>query len=85
MWNGSNVTVPVNLLFILYLILLQNFTGKINAIKCYSTSKFYHNLILACTCNTATLEDEFRNGEGSIPVGGTSIGGWIVWPSVIQY
>ena len=26
--------------------------------------------VVACTCNTATLEDEFRNGVGFIPVGG---------------
>ena len=34
----------------------------------------------ACTCNPATLEAEFRNGVGSIPVGGNSPskGGWIV-------
>ena len=36
--------------------------------------------VVACTCNPATLEAEFRNGVGSIPVGGnsSSIGGWIV-------
>ena len=36
--------------------------------------------VVACTCNPATLETEFRNGVGSIPVGGnsSSIGGWIV-------
>ena len=36
--------------------------------------------VTACTCNPATLEVEFRNGMGSIPVGGNSpsIGGWIV-------
>ena len=36
--------------------------------------------VVACTCNPATLEAEFRNGVGSIPVGGNSpsIGGWIV-------
>ena len=35
---------------------------------------------VACTCNPATLEAEFRDGVGSIPVGGNSplIGGWIV-------
>ena len=33
------------------------------------------------------LEAEFRNGDGLIPVGGNSpsIGGWIVWPPVIQH
>ena len=43
--------------------------------------------VVACTCNPATLEVEFRNGVGSIPVGGNSslIGGWIVWPPVIQH
>ena len=36
--------------------------------------------VVACTCNPATLEAEFRNGVGSVPVGGNSpsIGGWIV-------
>ena len=36
--------------------------------------------VVACTCNPATQEAEFRNGVGSIPVGGnsSSIGGWIV-------
>ena len=36
--------------------------------------------VVACTCNPATLEAEFRNGVGSIPVGvnSPSIGGWIV-------
>ena len=43
--------------------------------------------VVACTCNPATLEAEFRNRVGSIPVGGNSplIGGWIVWPPVIQH
>ena len=33
----------------------------------------------ACTCNLATLEAEFRNCVGSIPVGGNSpsMGEWI--------
>ena len=37
--------------------------------------------VMACTCNSATLESEFRNGVGSIPVEGNShlIGWWIVW------
>ena len=36
--------------------------------------------VVACNCNPATLVAEFRNGMGSIPVGGNnpSIGGWIV-------
>ena len=36
--------------------------------------------VVACTCNPAALEAEFRNGVGSIPVGGNSpsLGGWIV-------
>ena len=36
--------------------------------------------LVACTCNPATLESEFRNGVGSIPVGGNSpsVVGWIV-------
>ena len=28
--------------------------------------------VAACTCNPATLEAEFRNGVGSIQVGGNS-------------
>ena len=36
--------------------------------------------VVACTCNPGTLETEFRNSVGSIPVGGKIplIGGWIV-------
>ena len=36
--------------------------------------------VVACTCNPATLEIEFRNVVGSIPVGGNSplLGWWIV-------
>ena len=36
--------------------------------------------VVVCTCNPATLETEFRNGVGSIPVGDSSpsIDGWIV-------
>ena len=35
---------------------------------------------VACTCNPATLEAEFRNGVGSVQVEGNrpSISGWIV-------
>ena len=45
--------------------------------------KFSKNVrihVVACTCNSATLEAEFWNAVGSIPVGGNSpsIGGWIV-------
>ena len=41
--------------------------------------------VMACICNTAILEAEFRNAVGSIPVesNSPSIGGWIVWPPVI--
>ena len=40
-----------------------------------------------CTCNPAALEADFQNGVDSIPVAGNSpsIGGWILWPPVIQY
>ena len=40
-----------------------------------------------CTCNPATLEAKFWNGVGLIVVGGksSSIGGWIVWPPLIQH
>ena len=43
--------------------------------------------VVGWTCNPATLEAEFWNGVGSIPVGGNSpsIGGWIVRPPVIQH
>ena len=43
--------------------------------------------VVACTCDPATLEAEFQNGVGLIPVGGNSpsIGGYIVWPPVIQH
>ena len=43
--------------------------------------------VVECTYNLATLETEFRNGVDSIPVGDNStlIGGWIVWPPVIQH
>ena len=36
--------------------------------------------VVACTCNPATLEAEFRNGVSLIPVGSNSllIGGWFV-------
>ena len=36
--------------------------------------------VVPCTCNPATLDAEFRNRVGLIPVGGNSplIGGWIV-------
>ena len=36
--------------------------------------------VVVCTCNPGTLETEFRNSVGSIPVGGKIplIGGWIV-------
>ena len=36
--------------------------------------------VVACTCNPATLEAEFWNGVGLIPVGDNSpsISGWIV-------
>ena len=39
-----------------------------------------YSSVVACTCNPTTLEAEFRNRVGSIPVGGNSpsIGGWIV-------
>ena len=42
--------------------------------------------VVACTCNPATLDAEFRNGVGSISVGGNGllIGGWTVWQPVIQ-
>ena len=42
--------------------------------------------VVACTCNPATLEAEFRNGVCLTPVGGNipAIGGWIVRPPLIQ-
>ena len=43
--------------------------------------------IVAWICNPATLEAKLRNCVGSIPLGddGPSVGGWIVWPPVIQH
>ena len=37
--------------------------------------------------NSATLEAEFRNGVGSVPIRGNSasIGGWIEYPPSIQH
>ena len=29
--------------------------------------------VVSCTCNPVNLEAEFRNGVGSIPVGGNSL------------
>ena len=29
--------------------------------------------VVACTCNPATLETEFRNGVGSMSVGGVTV------------
>ena len=45
-----------------------------------SVSFFYWLGVVACTCNPATFEAQFRNSVGSIPVGGNnpSIGEWIV-------
>ena len=42
--------------------------------------------VVTCACNPATLKAEFWNSVGSIQIGGNSpsIGGWIVWPSLIQ-
>ena len=36
--------------------------------------------VVTCTYNPVTLEHEFRNGVGSIPIGGNgpSIRGWIM-------
>ena len=44
--------------------------------------------IVACTFNTATFEVNSKTVRvGSMPVGGNrpSVGGWIVWPPVIQH
>ena len=43
--------------------------------------------VVACTSNPATLGAKFWNSVGSIPVkvNRPSIGGWIVWPPVIQH
>ena len=39
-----------------------------------------------CICDPATSEVEFWNSVDSIPIEGynPSIGGWIMWPLVIQ-
>ena len=46
-----------------------------------------HSGVVACTCNPATVDAEFQNGMGSVLVLGDrpSIGGWIMWPPVIQH
>ena len=46
-----------------------------------------HSSVMTCTCSPGTLEAEFWNGVSWIPFGGNSplIGGWIVWPLVIQH
>ena len=43
--------------------------------------------VVACICNPATLEAEFRNVVGSILVwrNSPSIGAWIVSPPVIHH
>ena len=63
--------------------LSQKSQGKLGWMKENSWSMY----LVTCTCNPATLKAEFPNGVGSMPVGGNSpsIGGWIVWPSVIQH
>ena len=45
-----------------------------------AVGQVYECSVVACTCNPATSEAEFRNGVGSISVGGNSpsIDGWIV-------
>ena len=44
-------------------------------------------VVVACTCNPATLEAKFRYAVASIPADGNSLSivGWIVWPPVIQH
>ena len=43
--------------------------------------------VVACICNSVILEAALRNAEGSIPSGSNSplIGGWILWPFVMQH
>ena len=45
----------------------------------------YEQGVVACTCNSSTLEEEFRKGVYLLPVGSSSpsIGEWIIWPPVI--
>ena len=56
----------------------------ISAGNCHSRIKLNNEIIepvvVACTCNPATLDAKFRNGVGLIPAVGSSpsIGGWIV-------
>ena len=40
----------------------------------------FSRVVMACTCNSATLEAEYLNGASSVPVGGnsSSTGGWTV-------
>ena len=55
-------------------------SNNLTLTRCSPVLLFYRSGVVACTCNPATVEAEFRNGVGSIPVGGNSpsIGGWIV-------
>ena len=36
-------------------------------------SRFFKPVVVACTCNPTTLEADFRNGVGSVPVGGNGL------------
>ena len=54
------------------------------SVKCFLISHFIFSPhkpgVVACTYNPVTLEAEFLNDVGSVPVGGNSpsIGGWIL-------
>ena len=54
------------------------------SVKCFLISHFifspHKSGVVACTYNPVTLEAEFLNDVGSVPVGGNSpsIGGWIL-------
>ena len=82
-----------SLKFLSYLVSI-NFISKLLArrLMCViviSYIKFFlsHSGVMTCTCSPGTLEAEFWNGVSWIPFGGNSplIGGWIVWPPVIQH
>ena len=50
-------------------------------------ASFLQQRAMACPCKPAFLEAEFKNGMGSILVGGNipTIDEWIAWPLIIQH
>ena len=66
---------------------LKLFIPKLLQMQRFQQMQKFQLGVVACTSNPATLEAEFRDGVGLIPGGGNcpSIGGWVVWPPVIQH